>query len=247
MKERNIGIVGDGATDRLIFGKIVECMLSKSGSNSVSVKIIELDEHDLHNDVDLYWKAADRGNVSDLASPHALQLRDTVIRLLTGAFSDFVEKVEPGSLTCHDILLITTDTEKPLRTPEAYFEPWAFSFSKILIGAIEQFYAIMAQGGYYPQYLPIILSVATFPSTEILVGAVRNLHERCYGKKPKELKRLLYDTEDISRLKTDELRQKALDPITPESIVSIFRHVPELRIFIQTVLALAKPIDEGGD
>jgi hypothetical protein len=36
MKERNIGIVGDGATDRLIFGKIVECLLLKDDSDHAS-------------------------------------------------------------------------------------------------------------------------------------------------------------------------------------------------------------------
>jgi hypothetical protein len=110
------------------------------------------------------------------------------------------------------------------------------------MGAIETFYEIMASSGYSPKSLPTILSIATFPSTEIVIGAVRNLHDRCYGKKPKELKRLLYGTEEMSRLRADDLKKKVLDFITLDSINSIFRHIPESRIFIQTLLSLRKRV-----
>ena len=238
MKKRNIGIVGNGPTDRSFFGKVAECIISKSGSDNTSFNIIPLNRHNLHDDVDRYWEEADKTNEHYLPSKPALKLQAAVTGMLTAAFSDFESEIGIGSLSCHDVLLVTTDTEKTLSTPETYFKTWAFSFSKILMGAIQTFYSMMAKNRYYPEYLPLIISVATFPSTEILVGAARGQHNECYGKTPKELKRRLYATEDI--LSEEQFKEKALDRITAESIDLIFRHVPESRIFIQTLLALGR-------
>lgn len=129
-------------------------------------------------------------------------------------------------------MLVTTDAEIALSRANDYFQDWAFSISKIFMGAIEQFYNIRTIRGYSAEYLPLIIPIVTFPSTEIIVAAAKNILNP-YGKKPSELKKLLYGTDDLATLSQEELQEKALDFITPESIQRIFSCVPESRIFIQ--------------
>ncbi|MBC6478811.1 MAG: hypothetical protein EBE86_028580 [Hormoscilla sp. GUM202] len=52
MSKRNIGIVGDGATDRTIFRKIAEVILE---SDSSDCNYVELPRHNLHDFIERYW------------------------------------------------------------------------------------------------------------------------------------------------------------------------------------------------
>jgi hypothetical protein len=88
--------------------------------------------------------------------------------------------------------------------------------------------------GYKRQDLPVIVSMVTFPSTEIIVAAARG-EKSIHGKKAKELKQLLYGKTDLRKLGENEFQEQALDFITPESINDIFKAVPESRLFIQTL------------
>jgi hypothetical protein len=54
MLARNIGIIGDGATDIAIFQKISECILSDEDQNNVTLNYIELRRQTIHDAVDKY-------------------------------------------------------------------------------------------------------------------------------------------------------------------------------------------------
>jgi hypothetical protein len=232
-KTINIGIVCDGRTDFPIFSKIVQCIL-ESSADGVHFNSIELSRHKVSDPVAQYWRVANKKQEYYLPSMPALKLQQDVLDTLNSAFYDFENEV--GLLSNYDILLVVTDAEQSLSKPDDYFKTYAFSISKIFTGAIEQFYDSKAKEYYSRHNLPLILSLVTFPSTEIFVAIAKNLRIRdCYHKKPKELKRLLYGTEDLYNLPEEVLKEKALKYITPESIDTIFQNIPESRVFIQSL------------
>lgn len=235
---RNIGIVGDGETDREIFSKLIQCILLNSGLSGTSLNIYKLNRQTLRDYVDRYWDSATRKGNYYLPNQPAIELQNNITNTLVAAFSDFETEVGIGELSHRDILLITTDAEKSLSSAEAYFQDWSFSISKISMGAIEKFYALKSRAGYSYQYLPVILSIICFPSSEVFVAAAKEPPMQYYGKKPKELKQLLYGTDDLRMLRDQDFEEKALNYITRESIDRIFSYVPESRLLIQ-MLSLA--------
>jgi len=62
MTERNIGIIGDGGTDRAIFKKICECILSDPNDNSCTLIFTELKRQTIHDYVDRYCKEIRKTN-----------------------------------------------------------------------------------------------------------------------------------------------------------------------------------------
>lgn len=234
MVKRNIGVIGDGSTDRLIFIEIVKAiMVGESLENHLN--FVELERQSLRVYVDKYWREANRRDEYYLPGEPAKKLQRMVANELTGAFRDFEDRVGFGELSNRDILLVTTDAEKSLNNPELYFEIWAFGLSKILTGAIEEFYRIKITQGYSCEYLPTVITLASFPSTEIFVIAAKDMAQRHYGKKAKDLKRILYGTDNLRTLEDGDLQEKALKFINRESINLVFRHIPEARLFIQTL------------
>ncbi len=236
---RNIGIVGDGETDRAIFEKFIQCVLLNGTFNTTSFNICKLSRQTVRDYVDRYWKSATRSQNYYLPSEPASELQNNITNTLVAAFSDFETEVGIGELYNRDILLITTDAEKSLSSPEDYFKDWSFSISKIFMGAIDKFYALKSRQGYPCQYLPVLLSLVCFPSSEVFVAAAKQPPIQYYGKKPKELKQLLYGTDDLRRLRDQDFEEKALNYITPDSVDRIFSYVPESRLFIQ-MLSLGK-------
>jgi hypothetical protein len=231
MIERNIGIIADGATDIAIFKKICECILSHPSDNNFTLNYIELKRQTIHDYVDRYCRETKKNNdVCYLTGEQASQFRKSVTNTLYAAFGEF--EYEIGVISNKDILLLTTDSETVLASPDDYFRDWRFSISKILWGSIEEFYRAKARDGYTPELLPLVIPVVTFPSTEIFVVAAKDMKKN-YGKKPSELKQALYGTTNLQTLRENDLKEKALDFITPDSISKIFKDVPESRAFIQ--------------
>ncbi|ACK68592.1 hypothetical protein PCC7424_0122 [Gloeothece citriformis PCC 7424] len=232
MAERNIGIIGDGATDRQIFGQLVKILLDNDTLN-----IIELKRQNIRDHIDCYWKTADKQKNYDTSSSHSLELEKSVTNTLYGAFCD-LEKVI-GYLSNSDLLILTSDSERHLNKPEDYFQPWAHNLSKILAGAIDNFYRLVVSRGYDYDSIPVVVSVVTFPSTEIWIAAAQGKANQCYNKKARELKLSLYGTDDLRFLSDDDLKKKALDFLTFYGIKQIFKDIPESRTFIK-ILSLSK-------
>ncbi|NJM59313.1 MAG: hypothetical protein HC849_02475 [Oscillatoriales cyanobacterium RU_3_3] len=229
---RNIGIVGDGPTDLDIFSKFIQSVLMNGTSNEESFNICKLRRQKLRDYIDIYWRAATKIGNYYLPSAPAAELQNNITATLTAAFADFESEVGIGELSNRDILLITTDAEKSLSSAEAYFQDWSFSISKILLAAIDKFYALKSKEGYLCEYLPVIVSLVCFPFSEVLVAAAKEPFIPYYGKKPADLKQLLYGTTNLQELRFEDFEAKALNYITPESISRIFSYVPESRILI---------------
>jgi hypothetical protein len=233
MLARNIGIIGDGATDIAIFKKISECILSDEDQNNVTLNYIELNRQNIHDAVDKYCREADKIKDSCyLTGKEALALKNSVIRTLLGAFADF--ESELGLISNRDIILVTADSEHTFSHPDDYFKDWRFSISKILVGSIEEFYRAKVRENYTHEYLPVVIPFVVFPSTEILIAAAKI--------DPKKLmKQLLYGTTELQTISDEDFKKKALNFINSESIGRIFQNVPESRNFMQT-LSLGKYI-----
>jgi hypothetical protein len=131
MMTRNIGIIGDGATDLEIFSKTVECILLNNTSRLLDFKCTKLTQRSLHNSVEHYLRHTTRENEYSLVSRYAQELQKDVADLLLGALTDF-EKILGIGLCNHDILLLTTDAERSFSKPEDYFQNWRLSLSKNL-------------------------------------------------------------------------------------------------------------------
>lgn len=112
---RNIGIVGDGSTDRAIFQKIIQVMLGNS-STPEQLNFVELKRPNLRDFVDNYWKDANKQNQYYLPSPPAVKLQNEVTNTILGAFRDFESEIGIGEVRDSDILVITTDSEKQTKT-----------------------------------------------------------------------------------------------------------------------------------
>ena len=235
MIDRNIGIISDGPTDWLIFRKLVETIVREKQPNT-TLNFVQLKRQSLRDQIDRYWQEASRENNYHLPAEPANHLLKEVVGIIRQAFHDFENESGVEGLSARDMLIVTTDTERAVKHSRAYFEEsWTFSLSKILVGAVEQFYQLKVQENYPYEYLPFILPLAVFPSTEILVAVAKNHPQSHYGKSPQELKRILYNTDDLRTLRPGELEKRALDVITPERVNAIFNQIPESRPLIQTL------------
>ena len=104
----------------------------------------------------------------------------------------------------------------------------------ILSETVIRFYGKVLERGYPQDNIPLVLPIATFPSTEIMIAAAKGLNNY-YGKKPLELKQSIYGVSNLSTLEDGGLEEKALRFITVKGIDNIFNNVPESRHFIKTL------------
>ncbi|MDQ1318757.1 MAG: hypothetical protein QG588_2419, partial [Candidatus Poribacteria bacterium] len=77
------------------------------------------------------------------------------------------------------------------------------------------------------------------PSTDIIIAAVKSM-TGYYEKEARELKRMVYHTENLNTLQDEDLNERALKYITSDSINLIFKHIPESRPFINFLSAIAR-------
>lgn len=229
MNKINVGIIGDGATDHKVFGKVIECILLEENPGDLSCEIIPLVRYKICDHIQRYKRECKKDSDYYLPNKPAVALRDNVLGTLNNAFYEFQNTVE---ISCKDILLITTDTEHTLSDKHQYFNSWPIHLSHILMESINNFYHLQSTNGYDRQYLPILMSLATFPSTEVIVAAARGLLNKHYGKNPQEWKDLLYKNRYP---RDEEIQNEALNFITPISVNNIFKDLPESRVFIQTL------------
>ncbi|VXD25656.1 conserved hypothetical protein [Planktothrix serta PCC 8927] len=227
--KRNIGIIGDGPTDRIIFTKIVECILTEEDPSKefIDCNIIELQRQTIFDLIQKYINAEKKN-----LSPNPQHLVKSVTGVLISGFKELLDQVD----ICNcDIIILTTDSEQVLNMPDDYFN-YGIKFFHILSEAAINFYgAVLAQG--YPQNnIPLVLTIITFPSTEILIAAARGLKiADYYNTRPLELKQMIYNVPDARTLSEEDLKSKALDHITLKGIENIFKNIPESRHFIQTL------------
>lgn len=230
--ERYLGVIADGPTDRQVLAKLVRCTVggaSESDHPTPFTDIVLLQRQTIRHHVDRFWNEASRSDDYRVVSGYARTFIGNVMAVLDGSIDEFRREVG-RDIEEQDILIVNTDSERPMRSKVAYFEEeWCGSLSRLLWTAVEKYYHIKVSHNHPINALPIILPLAVFPSTEMLVAAAdANTYGAFtyHGKKPRELKRILYG-QDFG------FGQLALQAITPESVESIYAHIPEARLFLR--------------
>ncbi len=117
---------------------------------------------------------------------------------------------EKIALSHHDLLIISSDSEKTLGHRNHYFQKWAYSVEAILEVAIDEFYHQLVEQGYSNQYLPHVVPLICFPSIEILVAActedILDFDNQCRSLQAKPaLKQKVWGTDSI-----DEARRNGM-------------------------------------
>ncbi len=96
---RNIGIIGDGRTDRTIFKKIVQSILSTNENNNVNFVELNRPNLGLRNAIDKYWKDSSKQGKYYLPAEHAKELEQEATQVLIGGFKDFEAEIIVGYLS----------------------------------------------------------------------------------------------------------------------------------------------------
>lgn len=230
---RYIGIIGDGTTDRLIVAKFATALLEPI----CPCKIEELKGFSLRDSLDAFWRESDKTNDYNVYGKTAATLRNTIISILVAALPIFQNQMQREIRDC-DLLVLNTDAEKPLTNQDSYFEQRIFVTSKVFSLAIEEFYHKICNQGYQREYLPLVLPLVLFPSTEILVAAFGHSETEAFqahGKKAKLLKQELFGTDDMRSLTDEEFDEKALNFITRINCEKVYKLIPESRNFIRSL------------
>lgn len=236
---RYIGIISDGETDYQVFKKIVETILPNE------VQVIWLSRQKLHDGIEKYWKYGKKTGNDKKSEPcnpsQKVEIRKAVTGILTQALVDFQSEMDGNnSLTCKDMILLTTDAEKLLAHLNNELDYWEyngeyFGILHCLMNAIREFCATQCRQGIYPEYFPMIIPIVTFPSIEpfLLIAKGEKL-SNINGKKPNDLKICLYKTNNPSG---EEIEQ-AIEKIKDDQVYDILKILPESRFFIQFLLML---------
>ena len=232
--QRNVAIIADGGSDYAIFKRIIECIIEGNYSSPSEVNFVELRNQSIRDYVDRYWTNTKKSDPA-LPSPPAIELQNKIFSELTKGFDEFAGELDSGIVTNKDILLLTTDAERRLSSEDDYFSGYGFHVVKILESAIEKFYNFKANQDYSFEYLPLILPLVIFPSTEILIASARSLLSKCRSKKPTELKQFLYQTSNIHTMDAKALEDKALKYLNEQGLQRIYKDIPAARILIQTL------------
>ncbi|WP_254175252.1 hypothetical protein [Planktothrix pseudagardhii] len=229
--KRNIGIIGDGPTDRKIFAKLVDCILTEETAQEfIDCNIIELQRQTIHDAIEKYLIAEKRN--SQTKNP-----QDLVKAVVGVLYSGFIELIYQVDLCNCDLIILTTDSELVLKSDQDYFK-YGIQLFHLLSEASIKFYDSILKQSYSQNKIPLVLPIITFPSTEILIAAAKGLNPvTYYNKKPLELKQMIYNVPDDRTVSEDDLKEKALNFITLPGINNIFNHIPESRSFIQTLSA----------
>ena len=225
-----IGIIADGSTDLEVISRFSECILE----SSIKCESIQM-KFSFRDSIDKYKQEASSNDHFGLFDQPALDLRRSIITILHSSIKEF-QNLIPRPLKSNDLLVLNSDSESVIRDQDAYFEQWALVLTKIFYTAIEEFYHI-SRYNFTFAYVPLILPLVLFPSTDILIAALKynGGNFTYHDKKPRELKRILYGVENLRQLSEDEFKRKALDFIDLGTLDNVYTNVPESRLFLKSI------------
>ena len=229
-----IGIIGDGPTDSKVIGRLAECIVSYG--HSKTPQIIELRRQNIRDAVDRYWRDTSKSNNYQIRGEAGKRLQGQVFAMLRTAVEEFRTLAKCDNLSWNDLVVLSTDAERHFGSTDTYFEDWAFHLPKILMAAIEQLYHQLIQRGYEWNYIPTIVPLPLYPSTDIIIAAAKNSSRSFHNLPARELKKLLYTVSDLNLLSPEEFDRQALDHLTEDSLGRIFRYIPEVRFCIHMML-----------
>ncbi|MBM4040307.1 MAG: hypothetical protein FJ290_17510 [Planctomycetes bacterium] len=181
--------------------------------------------------MDKYWHLVGKGRGVRIADEPARTLQKGVVATLYGAWDELRSHAN-RELTRRDMVLVSSDAERYLSNADAYFQEWAWMVGMAVLGGVEKFHHALSSRGYTLDFIPVVVPVIPFPSTDLLIAVARNrqgggLPER--GADPRRLKLALYGTEHLMSLRPEDLHERALKHISADAILAMYSAVPEVR------------------
>jgi len=138
-----------------------------------------------------------------------------------------------------DLVIISSDSEKPLGHRNNYFQKWAYSVEAILGLVIDEFYQKLVEQGYSDQYLPLVVPLICFPSIEILVAACTEdiFDNQCRSLRAKPyLKQKIWGTDTIDEARRNGMLYGVLEAyMTHDALDKIYKNIHEVRKIIQVL------------
>jgi len=231
-RTRYLGIVADGPTDYEIMAKFLKSLLEPAGPCEERMISLNLSVY-----MSEFRDKASRTQQYGLFDRPAVRLRRAIINVIHSAVGEFKDRISRG--LCHsDVLLLNTDAEWPIKAQNEWHEiERIVVFYRIFDGAISEFYNAPGNRRNW-EYLPLIVPLVLFPSTDILIAAARcdgDVSFEFRGKKAPWLKQKLYGCSELNRLGPGDLEKKALNHLTREACMRIYSSVPEAQILLRTL------------
>jgi hypothetical protein len=213
-----IAIAADGGTDFQVFKFLIEKYIIFDTDIEFTFLRRCPRGSDLLND---WWKAGQ----------NELEWKNKVAekfhRALISAYQEWNEKSE--GISCRDYLIYHLDSERLAKNVEDIIKGWAREVIESLWRGIDLFYFRYGKICGNLLYLPKVIPVLLFPSTDIL-GAIYAGISDYREKQPSNIKKELYGTSDLFRLNEEEFKQK-LEAIflgDRKDFLRYMRDVPEI-------------------
>ncbi|MBN1594034.1 MAG: hypothetical protein JW941_12395 [Candidatus Coatesbacteria bacterium] len=231
-ESRYIGIVADGSTDLVIMARFLMAVLEPANP----CKEVSLGQR-LSVCMDPFRQKSSKTAGYGLFEKPSKELKNGIVRVIHSAVGELRDQI-PRDLSHQDVILLTTDAEWTIGDQDEWHkEPRALIINRVFDWAITAFYNTIGNRDSW-EYLPLIIPLVLFPSTDILVAAARSNHDVSFdirGKKARELKQKLYGCTDLNQLRTDDLEKKALQYLTFEGCKRIYSLLPESRVLLRTL------------
>jgi len=225
---RYLGIVADGPTDQEIMARFLKTLVEPTGP---------CEERIIGKNLSILMKQfrdkASRAGQYGLFDKPAVKLRKGVVSLIHSAVGEFRDAIS-RDLYHSDVLVLSTDAEWPVKTEEWHEVERIVVIYRILDGAIAEFYNAPHNRGNW-EYLPLIVPLVLFPSTDVLIAAAKRVSFEFRGMKATDLKQKLYGCSDLNQLRADGLKRMALDYLTQDACTQIYSSVPESRTLLRTL------------
>jgi hypothetical protein len=197
----------------------------------------------LRDAVTRFHYAVNKLQAGETADAISGRLSNEILNVLLSAYSELSHNAS-RPIKSYDIILINTDAERHFVHEDRYFEPWAQTLVRAILTGVDRFYHVKIQHGFTYDDIPLVLPLILFPSTDVIIAAARSVGSAgegpCHGHSARDLKQRLYDTDELSRLSTEDFTNKALKFLTPVGCARIYSLVPETRLFFRHLVGAAK-------
>lgn len=235
---RNIAILRDGYSDFLVVKKFVKCILdAQKGETLEDRSFIDLEQLNITNPLMKYLDKTSKNGDYSYHSEEANDLIKELISIYYGCYSRFQKEFEV--ITNKEIIVINADSERLLLERGNYFNLWAYNIKGLLLFSIERFYEEMIKQGHSFEYLPFIVPLVLFPSSEILVDScMYNItQENLRQFKPTPaLKVKVYGTESIPEAIQSGVLESTLNThLINSNLCEIYREIPEARLLMHSL------------
>lgn len=235
---RYVAILRDGYSDFLVIRKFIQTVfLGYRAEEIPNNNFIDLEQLNITNSLTKYLSKVSKTENYSYHSSDAEELIKNLITVYYGCYKRV--QTENDIVSNREIIIINADSEKLLLNRINYFSDWAYHIKGLVYYSIERFYEQMNNQGYSLEYLPHIIPLILFPSSEILVAScmyditTESLREILPNP---GLKTKVYSTNSIPEAIDSGVLQKTLDTyLVYENVKEIYKEIPEARMLIHAL------------